>query len=560
MASTFLTPVTLWKDFDDSLPLEVMTLSERTEEGIVWRDIRFLGRKAGDRRVNIYAKYVFPEKAARFPAVMVLFEAGCAFDEVFIRRFVGRGYGVLCVDYCGDNGTDPHTVYPPSIDYANYVRAGSHLEKAEPTARETSWYEWAGVARYAAKFLSTREEVTKFGAIGLRTGGEVVFKIAPYAPLGCMISVCAAGWLAYRGREKFTGEKQVFDEEHHRFIAGLDSQSYAPYVNCPVLLLSAVNDSKHDYDRVFDTFQQINPAVQKAFLYSSHGNGLIGSHSIADIDLFLDKYLKDMSVFVSDTVDLAVEEDEKGDLVAKVTFDKDAELKECGIFFTEQLSDAHARDWTRVLGSRADVRENVATIPLSIYEKSSRALVYAFANYSNNFSVTSKIQEVVIAKPYRNASLRSRIIYSAERDSLNGVSGFRRRARSIASCFADSKGVDAKLLPGYGGLLGATAEAGLVSYRVNEPRYAAPEGASLRLDAYCKEDAHLKIVFYFDGNEEKAYSAEVWIEGGGKWKSFCFDASDFKSQTGEHIDSFEHAVSLVFIGDKEVLINNVLWI
>ena len=202
MASTFLTPVTLWKDFDDSLPLEVMTLSERAEEGIVWRDVRFLGRKAGDRRVNIYAKYVFPEKAARFPAVMVLFEAGCAFDEVFIRRFVGRGYGVLCVDYCGDNGTDLHTVYPPSIDYANYVRAGSHLEKAEPTARETSWYEWAGVARYAAKFLSTREEVTKFGAIGLRTGGEVVFKIAPYAPLGCMISVCAAGWLAYRGREK----------------------------------------------------------------------------------------------------------------------------------------------------------------------------------------------------------------------------------------------------------------------------------------------------------------------------------------------------------------------
>lgn len=555
-----MTPVTLWKDFDDTLPLEVMTLSERNEDGIIQRDIRFLGRRAGDRRVNIYAKYVFPEKAGRFPAIMVFFEAGNPFDEVFVKRFVRRGYGVLCVDYCGDNGTDLHTVYPPAVDYANYVRAGSHLNKAEPTARETSWYEWAGVARYAAKFLATREEVTKYGAIGLRTGGEIIFKIAPYVKLGCMISVCAAGWLAYRGREKFTGEKQVFDEEHHRFIAGLDSQSYAPYINCPVLLLSAVNDTKHDYDRVYDTFQQLNPAIQKSFLYSSHGNGLIGSHSIADIDLFLDKYLKDMSVFVSDTVDLAVEENDCGDLVAKVTFDKDAELKECGIFFTEQISGAHARDWTRVLGSLNEVKDNSVVIPLSIYEKSSRALVYAFANYSNNFSVTSKIQEVVITKPYRNACLKSRIIYSAERDSLNGVSGFRRRARSIASCFADSTGVDAKLLPGYGGLLGATAEAGLVSYRVNEPRYAAPDGASLRLDAYCKEDAHLKVIFYFDGNEEKAFATEVRLEGGGKWKSFCFDASDFKSQTGEHIENFRNAVSLVFIGDKEVLINNILWI
>lgn len=560
MANTFLTPVTLWKDFDDTLPLEVMTLSERNEDGIIQRDIRFLGRRVGDRRVNIYAKYVFPEKAGRFPAIMVFFEAGNPFDEVFVKRFVRRGYGVLCVDYCGDNGTDLHTVYPPAVDYANYVRAGTHLNKAEPTARETSWYEWAGVARYSAKFLATREEVTKYGAIGLRTGGEIIFKIAPYVKLGCMISVCAAGWLAYRGREKFTGEKQVFDEEHHRFIAGLDSQSYAPYINCPVLLLSAVNDTKHDYDRVYDTFQQLNPAIQKSFLYSSHGNGLIGSHSIADIDLFLDKYLKDMSVFVSDTVDLAVEENDCGDLVAKVTFDKDAELKECGIFFTEQISGAHARDWTRVLGSLNEVKDNCVVIPLSIYEKSSRALVYAFANYSNNFSVTSKIQEVVITKPYRNACLKSRIIYSAERDSLNGVSGFRRRARSIASCFADSTGVDAKLLPGYGGLLGATAEAGLVSYRVNEPRYAAPDGASLRLDAYCKEDAHLKVIFYFDGNEEKAFATEVWLEGGGKWKSFCFDASDFKSQTGEHIENFRNAVSLVFIGDKEVLINNILWI
>lgn len=370
MANTFLTPVTLWKDFDDTLPLEVMTLSERNEDGIIQRDIRFLGRRAGDRRVNIYAKYVFPEKAGRFPAIMVFFEAGNPFDEVFVKRFVRRGYGVLCVDYCGDNGTDLHTVYPPAVDYANYVRAGTHLNKAEPTARETSWYEWAGVARYAAKFLATREEVTKYGAIGLRTGGEIIFKIAPYVKLGCMISVCAAGWLAYRGREKFTGEKQVFDEEHHRFIAGLDSQSYAPYINCPVLLLSAVNDTKHDYDRVYDTFQQLNPAIQKSFLYSSHGNGLIGSHSIADIDLFLDKYLKDMSVFVSDTVDLAVEENDCGDLVAKVTFDKDAELKECGIFFTEQISGAHARDWTRVLGSLNEVKDNSVVIPLSIYEKS----------------------------------------------------------------------------------------------------------------------------------------------------------------------------------------------
>ena len=77
MANTFLTPITLWKDFDDSLPLEVMTLSERHEEGMVVRDLRFLGRRAAERRVNIYARYVFTEKSATFPAVQLLFEACC---------------------------------------------------------------------------------------------------------------------------------------------------------------------------------------------------------------------------------------------------------------------------------------------------------------------------------------------------------------------------------------------------------------------------------------------------------------------------------------------------
>ena len=561
MASTFLTPVTLWKDFDDSLPLNEETLSERREEGAICRDVRFSGRQVGEERVRIFARYVLPAGEERFPAVMILFEAGCPFDEAFVRRFVSRGYGVLCVDYCGDNGTDAHTIYPDAVDYANYVRAGSHLDRAEPSARETSWYEWAGVARYAAKFLSSRSEVTRFGAIGLRTGGEVLFKIAPYAPLSCMISVCAAGWLAYRGMEKFAdGEKKVFDEEKHRFIAGIDSQSYAPYVKCPVLLLSAINDKKHDYDRVYDTFQQLNPEVQKAFLYSSHGNGLIGMHSLADVDLFLDKYLKERSVFVSGPIGLSIEEDGEGNLVARATFDEEGELRECGIFYTERITGSHARDWTRVLGGPANVRDSVGTFPLSLYEKSDRALVYAFANYSNNFSMTSKIQEVIVKKPYKNACVKSRIVYSSERDALNGISGFRRRARSVADCFADGRGVDAKLLPGYGGILGATAEAGLVSYRVNEPRYSAPEGASLRFDAYCAEDASLKVTFYFDDDEENGFSAEARVAGGGKWKSVLFDASDFKSATGAHLESFSGALSLVFVSGAEVLVNNIVWI
>ena len=95
---------------------------------------------------------------------------------------------------------------------------------------------------------------------------------------------------------------------------------------------------------------------------------------------------------------------------------------------------------------------------------------------------------------------------------------------------------------------------------LNEPRYAAPDGASLRLDAYCREDATLKVTFYFDDGEENGFSAEVRVAGGGKWKSILLDAADFKSATGVHMESFSAALSLVFVGSAEVLVNNVLWI
>lgn len=558
MAYSILTPVTLWKDFDDSLPLDEETLSERTENGVTTREVRFGGRKTAKGRVKIYAQYSFPSDAESFPAVMILFEAPQAFDKKFIAHFLSQGYGVLAVDYCGDNGGRPCTQYPADVDYANYMRAGRHIDYAEPTARETSWYEWAGVARYAARYLKERKEVTASGAIGLRTGGEILFKIAPYAPLDCMISVCAAGWLAYRGIEKFSDEKQQFDEERYRFIAGIESQSYAPYVKCPVLLLSAVNDKKYNFDRVYDTFRMLNPEVEKAILFSAHGNGLIGSHSVNNLDLFLEKYLKGRSVFISKPVTLTTETDEEGNLIVRSLYDAAGELKECGIFFTEKVQDSRARDWTRVLGEPSE-DENSFTVPLSLYRDCPRALVYAFAKYSNDFSVTSKIQEITIEKPYKNSSPKNRVIYN-NADGYNGFNCFRRRTKSVADCFLDDSSADLTLKAGYGGIIGITAPTGIISFRVGEPRYLALENESICFDAYCTEDTRMCVTFYLDSMEENGYSADVNIEGGGRWKNFVLDPLDFKSPTGASLTDFTGVISVVFFSEKEVLINNVLWI
>ena len=559
MANTILTPITLWKDFDDTLPLNTEFLSERQMEGALLRDVYFLGRQTAFGRVKIYGKYYTPAGVENFPAVLVMFEAGFPCDEKLVMHFIKKGCAVLGVDYSGELGEGRHTIYPRDIDYANYARVGRHMDYVDETARETSWYEWAAVARYAARWLKERPEVTSTGAMGLRTGGAVLWKIVPYAPIDCFISSGAAGWLAYRNIEKFSeAGSGLFSEEQHRFIAGLDSQSYAPHAKCPVMMICAITDKKCNYDRVYDTFSQINQEVEKAILYSAHGNGLIGRHSFVNIDLFLDKFLKKHSVFLSKPIGIGVSE-EAGEFKVRASYDPMGEVAECGIFYTENTATFKARDWTRRLGDiRSMGKNNTFLFPLDVYEGSRKALVYTFVRYSNGFSVTSKIMEVDLGEHHKGCR-KSRILYTGDKGTI-GFAAFRRRAGSIADCFSDSDHVDLETLPGYGGIRGVTTRTGIITYRVSEPRFEPSEGASFRFDAWSEKDAVLKVVFYTDVEEEAGYTETFFVAGGGKWKSFLSDASDYKSEKGASLPSFVGTVSVVFQGEGDVLINNLLWL
>lgn len=125
------------------------------------------------------------------------------------------------------------------------------------------------------------------------------------------------------------------DEERYRFLGGVDAQAYAPYVKCPVLMLCSTNDERFDADRAFDTFARINPGQEKTFYFSARYNGHIGNTALGDLDLFTDKYLKGREVFMPAPVDISIEED-GGELVAKICFDKNGEADYCEVFMAEE--------------------------------------------------------------------------------------------------------------------------------------------------------------------------------------------------------------------------------
>ena len=68
------------------------------------------------------------------------------------------------------------------------------------------------------------------------------------------------------------------------------------------------------------------------------------------------------------------------------------------------------------------------------------------------------------------------------------------------------------------------------------------------------------MTFYRDAEEQKGFSVKFRVEAGGKWKSFVVEANMLKSDTGVPLSDFTGVVSVVFDGDGEFLINNVLWL
>ena len=514
MANKILTPITLWSDFNDSLPIQCTVLEEREEDGVLLRKLRCFGRDVGGVRVNIFAVYCAPAGETAPPALLILPDASQTADVAFAERFAKKGYAVLMPDYRGEwENCEEYTIYPEAIPYANYRSAGRRLDFADDTAKETSWYEWVAVARYCCLYLRSLAPERKIGLIGIRAGGEIAWQLAAtFEGIACAIPVCAGGWRAYRGVHKFGESTELkMDDERYRFLAGVDSQAYAQYAKCPVLMLCSTNDENFDADRAFDTFARINPEMDKTFYFAARYNGHIGKTGLNDLDLFIDKYLKGREVFIPAPVEIGVEEDE-GELVARIKFDRNGEVKYCDVYMAEDNLDSPTRDWTKCTLKRED-GDDEQLFTLNAYENASRVFVFAKAKYSCGFAVSSKIAVKRLENAYSNSQKKSRILYS----STNGT---------------DSFTID---------------------------RF--DENGLLKFDIYSPRPTILQVCIGAEqGGTPVRYSCALRVAGGECWADHLLSAKDFKSEINKPLSGLNAARYITFYSQDEFCINNLLWL
>lgn len=554
-----ITPIQLWNNFDDSLSVTAITLKQTFEDGVKFEHVSLLGRETEDGRVKIFGVFACDEANPSDETVIVFNDSTAGIDKSLLKLFVKNGYSAFMVDYRGEwDGAENFTLYPHDIDYANTARCGRFRDFVDDNAVKTSWYEWVAVGIYARKYVLERTGNDNIGVVGLRDGGEIAWKLAVAKSFKCVVTVCAAGWKAYHGVNKYGSEEISLNDERYRFIGGIDSQAYAPYVKCPMLILCSTNDKRFDYDRAYDTFSRINHEfIQSSVVsYSLQCDQTIGIKSCTDMFLFLDKNLKQHNIFIPKPVEVNVTVDENDNLVARAVFDNQGIIEDFGMYMAEDCHDSSLREWTKC-PHKSKISEIEQEFYLNIYRKTITVFALCYAKYSSGFTVWSKIAVKKISGKFRNMQEKCRVLYTGK----EGVAGFTiadPSSRAIGGMFFTDSLAEPELVEKENSIKGIYSERGLTTYRFNSPRYAPENGNLLKIDVFCDETADM-IFTIVDSESGEIYKFTHNVLG-GVWQSVILESKMFKTLAGVPLGDFVHNLKFSVNCEVGFAVNNIMWL
>ncbi|MEG1806029.1 MAG: dienelactone hydrolase family protein, partial [Clostridia bacterium] len=280
--SILMSPEEVWKDVEiESEDFDESVLKEYETEDAKYREVYFNGKKTNAGITRIYAVIALPKSVQNPPVVLLCHDFNNSIDKSYIDYFIKMNFAVMMCDMYGHYEGRKYTFYPDDIKYANIDSAENHIFEVDNSARETLPFEWTMVNRYALKYLRTQKDVdySKIACVGIGEGATVTWQLAYVEKeLKACVALFYAGWGEYGKNYKFASDSEITNLTSNRvaYIAGVSPQSYAPYVNVPMLYLTASNNQLGNLDRAFDTMARINGAVTSIIAITPNSINRIG--------------------------------------------------------------------------------------------------------------------------------------------------------------------------------------------------------------------------------------------------------------------------------------------
>ncbi len=554
------TPVTLWEDFDSGQPLDVTVVREQKNEGIYVRELYFSGRQTPAGRPRIFAAVGAPEGAVNPPCLVIAGDVGRGPASDLINFFCSQGFAAICFDYCGERPKGRFTLYPESISYANYARAGRNYGHCDATAKQNCWYEWTGAARYAVSLANELFPNSPVGVLGVRMGGLIAWHLAASDSRVCAaVSLFYAGWERYRGVSHGQPLSAVaMSEEMQRYLAGIAGESYAAHVRVPFLFLSSTNDDCTPMDRAYDTLSRVPAGVPLVYAFSPRFSGLLGDMSSRCMRTFLKSYVAGESVKLPRPPKASLERTADG-CTLRVWTDPEHEVEDARIFYSLPSESPMRRDWTKLKLHRAENGGFEAL--LSPACGVSEIIAFPHITHAGGFTLSGTPIEQYDIDFGASCRTTGKIIYQSAMGEDSFTSFLIDGPQFLPEMFLGESAVTMEEGPlGIKGI--ATHYGALATYKVGAQPYRAAEDSLLRFDIHSAQPQKLEV-YLFDGpgtENRRRYRAEFSLLGGDIWQPITCRSTEFKAEDGIALKSFASLSMIAFRADGRVLLNNMLWV
>lgn len=562
MSERILTPLSVWGKFSYEKEINLELIAETKKRNLEYREVYIDGRKIGDERVKIYAKMISKTETEDAPVIILVQKYVDGSDVTLAEDLAKKGYIVTVLDVGGkrDDG-QRYTLYPEKISYANYDKQRVNCVELEKNATESCFYEWTNVFLYAYEFLR-RNGAKKIGVIAVEDFANAVWQSSMVIEdMACAVIISNAGWQGYKGINKFADvDSPIFSDDAVRFIAGVDSQSYAKHVKFPVYYVSPTNHPEYDVDRAYDTVTQINESVYTAINYSVGSRESINYKCYQSILLFLEQMLNkgEEEKFLPTEI-LINGEIIDGKIVIEVTPDI-KNLKQLSLFYAEDIIEPEKRIWQVINDSKLN-KEGKFEFVHTPFKDSKTAMFFARAEYQNGFRLCSN----VICKKFEPTDVdgehRYRVLYSSR--ILDGERFFSSRLENEekpTGIIITKDGASVKEKKGAFDITGLYSKGGLLTFKIGAKKYKPTEGEMMMLDVYMENggEIEVKLIADFYGNPMQ-YVATEKINA-GIWQNVKLEMADFKLEGGLPLKTYQKIEAIEINSKNDFIINNVLWV
>ncbi len=537
-----ITAQALWKDYDlKALPLSETILSTEYKERYTIEYVYFNGEAALDGCTRIYAQLYTPSSIPSGAGVVLMNDINEPFDTTYVDLLVDSGYTVLVVDYAGKRDVGRHTIYPQSLDYANFFgeNGGFKLPFSATEAKKSCWYVYATVMARGFVFLQSREEIdkTKISFFGVRRGALNVYKAAYLAPEACA-AVALFNSSCVSGIDTSSPDAMLYN-------TCLSPGCYASQLKVPTYIVEGSNNGE---DSLFETNELYKVASEQCRFYiAEHSDNILMPYQRKSIIAFLNSVCFARGGLPSEPR-LEAKNSERS-LYYEIAIDRaeNAQVVKLHYFYGKETG--AYRNWSNLSLQRVSESEYLCKAAIYLHKEETSA--FASVIYDNGLILSG---EIITKTPYlmgvdETQVVRSRLIYEVDMGTTDWLIMDKRGFGEISIKSSEV------------GIEGVTSSVNsLTTLKIGDLHTCGDRDGSLQLLVHSEEEQTITLsVVCRSENGYIVYECNKRLVSYGEWSKITLSSDELRSKNGL-MHGWDDAVGITVRSEKKLLINSLLWI